>query len=76
MEKHFMKKVLTLCMLALLLAKTDKAPSQPAVTTQIWFQHDDYVDMNDDGSREFVPDMLSRWYNHEDWSRALDNTVT
>lgn len=68
-----MKKTIAFCMLALLLAQAGKALAQTG-TTQIWFQHDDYVDMNGDGQHEFVPDMLARWYNHDQWRRALDHT--
>lgn len=42
---------------------------------QIWFQHSDYFDMIDDTiyEKEIAPDMLTRWYNHEDWDHALNN---
>ncbi len=29
--------------------------------------------MENDDEPEFVPDMLTRWYNDEDWSQALNN---
>ena len=44
---------------------------------KIWFQHDDFVKMRIDTviEKKFVPDMLSRWYDHENWRHALDNTA-
>lgn len=67
------RKTLAAGLLILLLSWRSEAASHAADETQIWFQHDDFVDMNGDGEPEFVPDMLTRWYNHTTWRHALDN---
>ena len=70
-----MKKALILCVLALLVARASEAFSQSSAVPEIWFQHDDFVDSDNDNAtpNEFVPDMLTRWHNHAEWSRVLDN---
>lgn len=68
-----MKGMLVLCILISSLARPGDAVSKSASATQIWFQHDDFVDLNGDGEAEFVPDMLARWENHTQWPQALDN---
>jgi hypothetical protein len=68
-----MKKIIVIFLLALSLQVPDNAASQSGSATPVWFQHDDYVDIDGDGDPEFVPDMLTRWHNHTEWTRALDN---
>ncbi|MDZ7296731.1 MAG: T9SS type A sorting domain-containing protein [candidate division KSB1 bacterium] len=69
----FTAKMLAVGVLVLLWLWPGEAVPQADGETQIWFQHDDFVEVNGDGEPEFVPDMLARWYNHGTWSRALDN---
>ncbi|MGQ0829090.1 MAG: hypothetical protein ACT4ON_11935 [Bacteroidota bacterium] len=40
---------------------------------KLWFQHDDYFDIDGDNVNQIAPDMISRWINHADWDTCLDN---
>lgn len=69
-----MRKVVTLSFLACALFLPPGTASQSGNSTPIWFQHDDFVDMDGDDTLEFVPDMLTRWEHPDQWRRALSNT--
>lgn len=71
-----MKTLTSFFLLAISFLLPCKLLSQSGSGTEIWFQHDDYVDMDGDGIPEFVPDMLTRWEHPEQWTRALRNTAS
>jgi hypothetical protein len=72
LERWEMQKI-DIIFIAIVLIMPSMSLAQSSGEVKIWFQHDDYVDINGDSIPEFVPDMLTRWEQPSQWVRALNN---
>lgn len=75
-KKHKqMNKTVTLTMLAMIFSFTQPIiAQQDSCGPKIWFQHDDYFDIDGDSINEIAPDMLTRWDSSSTWDSALAHT--
>lgn len=70
-----MKKLIPTTIFATMLAFSPMAfPQQASCGSKLWFQHDDYFDIDGDDINEIALDMLTRWDNSTTWDSALSRT--